>query len=258
MNDQYANLENAVSLQGMLGYLNFAAGKADVRFQKQLSDAYGFVADRSAEAPWQVLHDVLRDKLTALHAGDGSAFRDVTQGSAVLSLVFQHVLPAYRQHHADLLFHLSDRQLFQPFFLARVCEAVLLQGAPWDEGSRIVTGTLAQLNDYVGHRPIAILETRPRGEPYDHERVRPIPVFLRGAGVAWGRYHDLLSTALDILAGTPSTILAEADLDPEVLQEVAVDPAPTTTAIRPTAGRTTCSASGTRTRWTARAGTAAT
>src|SRR2546429_510383 len=83
-----------------------------------------------------------------------------------------------------------DRNLFEPFFLARAFEAVLLQGGPWTEQERIIAGALARLNDFVGHRPIAVLESRPRGEPYDHERVRPVPLYLRGAGVAWGRYHD--------------------------------------------------------------------
>ena len=40
----------------------------------------------------------------------------------LLALAFKQVLTAYRRHHADLLFHLSDRELFQPFFLARVIE----------------------------------------------------------------------------------------------------------------------------------------
>ena len=30
-------------------------------------------------------------------------------------------------------------------------------------------------------------------EPYSHERFRPIPVYLRGAGVASGKYHDLIA-----------------------------------------------------------------
>src|SRR5262249_20607798 len=83
---------------------------------------------------------------------------------------------------------------------------------------------LAQLNDFVGHRPVAILETRPRGEPYAHERVRPIPLYLRGAGVAWGRYHDLVARALEILAATDPAILQEAQLDPDLLDELALDP----------------------------------
>src|SRR5262249_35622656 len=79
-------------------------------------------------------------------------------------------------------------------------------------------------NDFVGHRPVAVLETRPRGEPYDHERVRPIPLYLRGAGAAHGRYHDLIAQALEIVAATDPAILAEAQFDPELLDELAVDP----------------------------------
>jgi hypothetical protein len=213
-----------VSLQALLGYLNFAGGKPDARFQKQVSDAYGLFAQKGAEEPWKALHERLRAELDALQASGSSAFRDVKQARAVLEMVFTKVLPAYRQHHADLLFHLSDRELLQPFFLVRVFEAVLLQGPPWNEERRLVTNALRQLNDYVGHRPVAILETRPKGEPYDHERVRPIPLYIRGAGVAWGRYDDLISRALEILFATDSGLLAEAYFDPELLDELAVDP----------------------------------
>jgi hypothetical protein len=224
VNERYKGLENLVSLQGLLGYLNFASGKTDARFEKQLNDAYGFLADKGAEEPWTALHELLRAELDTLKASGSSAFRDVKQARAVLELVFLKVMPAYRQHHADLLFHLSDRELFQPFFLVRIFEAVLLQGAPWSDERRILTDALRQLNDYVGHRPLAILETRPKGEPYDHERVRPIPLFIRGAGVAWGRYHDLVSKALDILLVTDPALLADAYFDPELLDELAFDP----------------------------------
>ncbi len=224
MTERYEELDRLVPLQGMLGYLNFAAGKPDARFEKQLNEAYGFIAERGAQEPVKVLHELLRSKLETLKGSGGSAFRDVKQVEAVLALVFTKLLPAYRQDHADLLFHLSDRDLFQPFFLARAIEAVLAQGAPWEQERRIVAGALTQLNDYVGHRPIAILETRPKGEPYDHERVRPIPLSIRGAGVAWGPHHDLVSKALEILAATDSAILMEACLDPEMLDELAADP----------------------------------
>lgn len=224
MDERYQDLEKLVSLQGLLGYLNFAGGKTDARFQKQVSDAYGFLAENGALEAWKELYELLSAELETLQASGSGAFRDVRQAKAVLELAFTKVLPAYREHHADLLFHLSDRDLFQPFFLVRVLEAVLLQGPPWTDERRIVTDTLRQLNDYVGHRPIAILETRPKGEPYDHERVRPIPLFLRSAGVAWGRYRALISKALEILSNTDPGLLAEAYLDPELLDELAMDP----------------------------------
>src|SRR5439155_17770928 len=121
-------------------------------------------------------------------------------------------------------FHQTDRELFQPFFLARAFEAVLLQGTPWEEEDRIIAGALAHLNDYVGHRPIAILETRPKGEPYEHERVRPVPLYIREAGVATGRYHPLGGKALEILATTDASLLAEAYFDSDLLDALAFDP----------------------------------
>lgn len=224
LDQRYAGLDEAVPAAGILGYLNFSQGRPDPRWQKQLADAYAAIAGRGAEAPWQVLHDWLRERLAALQAGGAAAFRDAAQARAVLSLVFEHLLPAYRRHHADLLAHRSDRDLFQSFFLARAAEAVLAQGSPWDEEERIVAGALHQLNDFVGYRPVAILETRPRGEPYGHERVRPIPLYLKGAGVAPGRHRDLLARALDLLRATDPGILADAQFDPELLDELAVDP----------------------------------
>jgi hypothetical protein len=224
VDEQYQDPEGNVSLQALLGYLNFAGGKPDARFQKQVSDAYGLLAESGASEPWKALHERLRSELETLQASGSSAFRDVKQARAVLELVFTKLLPSYRQHHADLLLHLSDRELFQPFFLVRVFEAVLLQGPPWSEERRIVTDALRQLNDYVGHRPVAILETRPRAEPYDHERLRPIPLYIRGAGVAWGPYRHLISKALEILCATDPALLAEAHFDPELLDELALDP----------------------------------
>ncbi len=226
MGSRYADIEAIVPLPGMLGYLNFSEGKPDPRFQKQLNDAYDYLLRHGSEQPWNDLHDLLAAKLQDLKGGDSSAFRDTTQAEAVLALAFERLLPAYRAHHADLLFHLADRDLFGPFFLARVIEAVLAQGGPWTEADRIVTGALTQLNDYVGHRPLAILETRPRGEPYSHERVRPIPLYLRGAGTAGGRYQELIAKALEILTATDAAFLAEASFDPKLLEELAVDPRP--------------------------------
>jgi hypothetical protein len=220
----YEELDSVVPLQGVLGNLNFSEGKPDARFQKQLSDAYQFLTDRGATEPWKDLSRLLKSKLLSLQTGGSSAFRESAQAGAVLSLVTDEVLPAYRRHQADLLFHHSDEEIFQPFFLARVFEATLAQGPPWTETDRIVSGALKKLNDYVGHRPIAILETRPEGEPYAHERIRPVPLYIRGAGVAAGRFHDLVARSLEILETTDPAILADAGLDLELLDELAVDP----------------------------------
>jgi hypothetical protein len=222
--EPFADLKSSALLQGILGYLNFAAGKADPRFQKQLNELFGLLARRGAERPWQVLYQLLNEKLGELSESGSSAFRDVRQARAVLELVFVDLLSAYRRHHADLLGHLQDSELYKPFFLARACEAVLSQNGPWEEKDRIIQGALAQLNDYVGHRPIAILETRPKAEPYEHERIRPIPLFIRGAGLAWGRYHDLVGQALTVLEDIDPSLADEASLDIGLLDELCFDP----------------------------------
>lgn len=225
-----ANLEGAASLSAILGYLNFSEGKPDSRFEKQLNDAYAWLARRAdshdsgrTPPPWEALYEALTGKLKELQKESG-AFQDIRQAHSVLELTFTHVLPAYCQHHQDLLAQLSDAELFQPFFLARVVEAVLAQGPPWMETERIVAEAMNQLNDYVGYRPIAILETRPRGEPYPHERVRPIPLYIRGAGAAWGRYQPLIERTIQILEAVDPGILSDASFDMELLDELAVDP----------------------------------
>jgi hypothetical protein len=219
--ERLAKLEQAAPLSGLLGWLNFSDGRPDARWQKQLNDAYAFLADDGEPAPWQALLDALASGLQKLHESS-AAFRDVRQVEAAIRLAGK-VLPAYRAHHADLLAHLDDRDLFAPFFLARVFEAALTQGVPAEDETAAAAGVLHRLNDFVGHRPVAVLETRPQGEPYDHERHRPVPLFLRGAGAAWGRYHDLVNTALEILRATDPALSAEADFDLDLLDELAAD-----------------------------------
>ena len=76
------------------------------------------------------------------------------------------MLPAYRAFHRDLLWHQSDRELWRPLFLGRAFEAILSQGGPWNETERIVAGALESLNDYLGYRPVAVLESERQMEPY--------------------------------------------------------------------------------------------
>ena len=136
--------------QELLGYLNFSGGRPDSKFQRQLNELV-------ASLGWAKLPGALRSLLAQLHQ-TVPAFRDVTQAESVLNLVFSDVLPAYRAHHRDLLAHLKDAEYEQPFFLAKGFEAVLQQGAPWEDREGIIRGALERLNDFVGFRPIAVLE----------------------------------------------------------------------------------------------------
>ncbi len=208
--------------QLILGYLNFSEGRPDPRFQRALADAFNEVSHIEPQATWQRLIERLRDRLAKFHE-TGGAFRDVRQAEAVLHQVFDQVLPAYRAFHADLLFHQGDADLFQPFFVARVIETVLAQGPLQPLSEERVAAVIKQLNDFVGHRPIAVLETRPRGEPYPHERVRPIPLYLHRTGI-YSRYYTLVDSALEILKQTDPAILDEAHFDLERLDELALDP----------------------------------
>jgi hypothetical protein len=210
--------------QALLGYLNFSTGRPDPRVQAQLFVVWQHLLDRGAADPWQELHATLEQQLAALHAADLPAFRDTQQARAVLDLALVKLRAAYRQHHTHLLQHQADADLFQAGFAVRALEAVLVQQGPWDEEDRIVAGALQTLNDYVGHRPVAVLESRPRGEPYDHEKLRPAPLYLRGAGVVPGRYATLVARALEVLKATPPPLHTEAHFDLERLDELAFDP----------------------------------
>ncbi|HEX4148573.1 MAG TPA: hypothetical protein VHY20_06285, partial [Pirellulales bacterium] len=167
------------TLDESLGYLNFSSGAADPRFLKGFNELFGLAGGLSPQGkPWKALHGLLVDRLAVLW-GQSPAFADTTQAEAVLALAFDHVLPAYRHYHSDLLQHQSDGALFQPFFLARVCSAVVRHGPPWEEKNRIVAGVVDELNDFLGYRPVAVLHTPQKIEPYPHEWVAPLPLFVR-------------------------------------------------------------------------------
>src|SRR5262245_48634466 len=111
VDERYAELDQAVSASALLGYLNFSDGRPDPRWQKQLNEAYAFLAGHGEAAPWHALLDWLSVSLSKLRAAGSAAFREVSQAETVLAAVTQ-VLPAYRQHHADLLAHLDDAEVF--------------------------------------------------------------------------------------------------------------------------------------------------
>ena len=216
-------------LEEVVGYLNFSSGKADPKFLRNLSQLFRHFECPSSDTQTDDQSTVatlcaqLLQTIERLKAA-GGAFADVSQAQAIVDLLQNRLLPDYRGFHRDLLFHQNETDLWRPFFLGRACEALLQQGSPWDEGERIVSGALAQLNDYVGYRPAATLSTGDACEPYPHEFVRPIPVYIREAGVAWGRYENLIRGALEILSNTDEETLGRAWFDLAHLEEIAIDP----------------------------------
>jgi hypothetical protein len=213
------------ALDEVLGYLNFSSGAPDPRFQHNINLLFGSLEapENRASRPWITLRRLLEERLSDVQGKPGP-FEQDAQVAAVLPLAFDRVLPAYRQFHGDLLRHQSDAGLFQPFFLSKVFQTILKQHGPWDETDRIVEATVSQLNDFLGYRPVAVLNTPQKIEPYPHEWVCPIPLYLHGVGVAVGKYHDLIASALALLEKTPAEILDQAWFDPKLIDELSLDP----------------------------------
>ena len=225
--------ELELALEKALGFLNFSAGASDPQFLANLNRIYQRVLGTinpaqvatatAAEPPWRLVVAMLRLKLTELQAAGSTAFRDSEQATAVLRLLENDLIPAYWTFHRDLLFHQSPETVFNAFMLGRFCEVLLKQGAPWNETERLVNGSIKQLNDYIGHRPVPQLETR-KIEAHPHEWLRPVPLYVRGAGVVEGPMKTVVETALRLLADTHPSILNEAQFDLARLDELAFDP----------------------------------
>jgi hypothetical protein len=211
-------------LDEIIGYLNFSSGVRDPRFLRNLNELFRrFETDDSDVATVESLRVRLAETIDRLSRG-GGAFADVSQARAVVNLALGRLLRDYCEFHRDLLHHQPPAALWRPFFLGEACEAVLAQGGPWNESDRIVHGAIAQLNDYVGYRPTATLASGARNEPYAHEYVRPVALYVKGAGVAVGRYEPIISRALEILRHADPDILSRAWFDLDRVDEIALDP----------------------------------
>ena len=214
----------------VLGYLNFSSGKSDPKSLAALNRLYSWALAGAPKQfspytglpPWLTLQQWLQDRLGRLR-DEKEIFRESDQASQVIQLVWLYLLPEYLDFHSELLFHQEPEGLFNGLFLGRAIECMLQQGPPWNEVDRLVSNSIEQLNDYVGFRPVAVLEGR-RLEPYSREWLRPIPLYIREVGVAFGPYYDIVSRTLEILRTTSPQILRDAQFDPDNLDEIAMDP----------------------------------
>ena len=223
----------------VLGYLNFSSGAFDPTVWRAMNDVFESVEsapEHSATAAGPIVERpdaatrvavLLAERLEALAATE-AAFRDATQARAVLDLLFSRLLPAYRAFHGDLLEHQPTGGFERPFFLMAAAQAILASDLASDVAGAdldaIVRQAIGRLNDYVGWRPVAVLENGQLSEPYPHERVRPVPLFIRGAGAAHGRYRLLVEDAMAILEQAPEPLLRQADFELAMLEELAFDP----------------------------------
>ena len=214
----------------VLGYANFSSGSFDPAVWRALSQLYadhepsddlGVVTERPDTA--SQVAAMLRERLDQLAATE-PAFTDCGQASWALATTFDLLLPAYRRHHADLLEHQPPGAIERPFFVMAAIQGLLAEAAPDDDPHTAVSRTIDRIDDYVGWRPLAVLENGRLSAPYPHERVRPIPLYEAGAGAAHGRYRDLIAGAIAVLNEVPAELLRQADFDLSSLEELAIDP----------------------------------
>ena len=222
----------------LLGYLNFSSGAFDAAAWRAMNELFaemepagghdadvaipdGVIVERPDAAGRVAAR--LSERLAELAANE-PAFRDAGQARAVVDLLFAKLVPAYRGFHRDLLEHQPPGGLERPFFLMAAAQAILAADPTASDPDTVVEQAIGTLNDYVGWRPVAVLENGRLSEPYPHERVRPIPLFISGVGAAHGRYRHLVSEAVTILEQAPAALLRQADFDLAMLEELAFDP----------------------------------
>ncbi|MCR9202561.1 MAG: hypothetical protein NXI04_28300, partial [Planctomycetaceae bacterium] len=206
----------------LLGYLNYSDGSPGTRFREGLNSL--FALEILPEDPVGISNHLL-EQLRLLHASGESAFAQIEQAERAIQWGLRDVWPAYFDYHADLLFHLDELELCQPFFLARLFESVLAAGAEdrWSSSAQTVPGALQRLNDYVGYRPVAVLENERRMQVYDHERFCPLPLYFRDVGVASGPYQELIESTLNFIRQLPDHMTAPAHFHLAHLDELCLD-----------------------------------
>ncbi len=215
------------ALEQVLGYLNYSSGAEDPQFLGNLNQLYRLIEGSKKRSPdaatWLQLGGIAAEAAGQAGRSESRPFRIHNRPSACWTCCWTTFCPAYLEFHRELLFHQTDATLFRPFFVGRVAEAILQHGGPWDEPQQITEQVIRRLNDFVGYRPVAVLESREL-EPYPHERVRPIPLYIQGAGVAVGAYEAVILQALEMLRQADPAILRAAYFEPDHLQELALDP----------------------------------
>ncbi len=212
------------ALRRLAGYLNFASGVSDVATRtawNQVYDAATRGDPLSGLAAWLVVEDWVSQTLERL-SQEQSAFRDTLQATRAVKLLWSDLLPAYMDFHRDLLFHQLPELVFNGFFMSRAADAILAIGVDGDDET-IVASAIDRLDDFVGYRPVAMLENR-QCHPYRHEFCCPSPLYMAGAGVSAGPYRQIIQLALDALRKTDPVILRSASFDPERMEELSLDP----------------------------------
>lgn len=212
------------TLHRLAGYMNFSSGASDPSIMAAWNTVFDIASagDPLTGPPaWLVVKDWISETLETLQ-GSEAAFRDCQQASRLASLLWSELLPAYLDFHRDLLFHQVPELLFNGFFMARAADALLAVGLTGDD-DQVVRAAIDRLDDFVGYRPVAMLENR-TCQPYRHEFVCPVPLYVKDAGVSAGPYREIIELAIEKLGTTAEDVLRSASFDLERVEEIAIDP----------------------------------
>jgi hypothetical protein len=177
------NDNERVGVRDILGYLNFSTGSRDVRFASAWNALYETLAKRGSSEIWRDALDLLRTELATL-TESVDAFRDSRQATRILDSV-EEALTEYRVFHRDSLYHQKNEFLFNSLFMARICRLTTARDVFGDDGS-LVADVVRQANDFLGYRPIPVLEGEERHEPNEREWISLVPLYYEGVGAAFG------------------------------------------------------------------------
>ena len=184
-------------------------------------------------------------------------FSNDTQVRQALQFGFLYFFPEYRVWHKDLLFHQKDDILFNAFSIGQAFYQILntkafasvapdhfrslgksvpellrssdsdlrsLRGGLPDAVEPALQKVIRQYDDFIGYRPIPVLHSRQKMQPYQHEWLHAVPLYIKEAGVVHGPFRKIVSKALEILQNTDEFLLADAQFNFENLEELTFDP----------------------------------
>lgn len=211
------------AVRDILGYLNFSSGNRQPHFAAAWNRLFQ-VLEKGGERPvWQKCGALLLEKLDEM-AVSSDAFRHAERARFVLTYLYERLIPAYREFHRDILFHQTDEFLLNPFFLARLCRLIVTNESLREDEKALTAAVIRQANDFLGYRPVPVLEGEEKHEPNPHEWVGAVPLYLRETGTAAGPYSEIVAKTIEILRSTDPVLLRDAWFDPDKLDELAIDP----------------------------------
>ena len=223
MRDPAVDPPAPAGVDAILGYLNFASGAFDPAFFSNLNQLYQQFCPQTTNLPpgiWGQVLETLKSRLRQLE-GVAPAFRDATQVRAILE-VAGAAPSAYADFHQNLQIAIPLPDCFNAFLMGRFLEAALREWAANNANPIDLRKVIDRLDDYVGYRPTPALENR-KLEPHRHERFRPIPIYLRNVGAAFGPWRDVVDAALKILSETSAEVRRLAYFDLAAMDELAID-----------------------------------